>query len=72
MNECGNCRLPPGFDPWTVQPTTIRCIDYGIPVQVNGKKLRNVNYIFIAIEANCCILGIIASENLQLHLMQGL
>jgi hypothetical protein len=41
--------LPPGFDPWTIQPITIRCTDYGIPAQVNGKKLTKVNYIFMAI-----------------------
>jgi hypothetical protein len=40
---------PTGFDPWTVQPITIPCIDYGIPAQVNGKKLTEVNYIFMVI-----------------------
>jgi hypothetical protein len=31
LDGCGKSHLPPGFDPWTVQPVASRYIDYAIP-----------------------------------------
>jgi len=31
LDECGNSRPPPGFDPRTVHPVASRCTDWAVP-----------------------------------------
>ena len=50
LDECGESRLPPGFDPRNVQPVASRCIHYVIPGVSFIQLLKNLKYFTLIFE----------------------